>query len=434
MDKKYAAALRRVPLFAETAEQLVQESSDRFSELSAQVTAPVLFSYVWNALLQAERMGLKRLYFISRDGYLPFEIAKEIAKVCPVSVEMRYLYSSRAALRLPCVHRVDREDGMTLLLYRGSKLTLQHILNRASVTPEEREQICEEIGFPLEYAEKRLSYREYDEVCTMLRTSVKFRQISLLHSREAYTTAYGYFEQEGLTEGVPFGMVDIGWTTEIQHSLRQLLDGIPPITGFYFGLMQNSDTADGVCNTWYFSPENNFRLQTRFSRSLFTSICNAPHSMTTGYQEKNGRFFPVLQSVPDMENHLFESQAEICRKFARYCAPNIQYTKFDKNALREMCIRLLTGLMYRPTREEASLFGELPCRDADSLVTEETILKEHLFFHRSLHQLRKEQQLTGLPWSYGSLAVSNLPMQTLRRSALRREETIQYLLQHFNQK
>ena len=123
---------------------------------------------------------------------------------------------------------------------------------------------------------------------------------------------------------------------------------------------------------------------------------------------------------------------EVCRKFASYCAGKIQYNRFDKNLHREMCIRLLTGLMYRPTREEALLFSMLPCRDADSLVTEETILREHLFFHRSLHNLRKEDRPESLPWSYGSLAVSNLPMQVLRRSALRHEETMYYLFQQIH--
>jgi len=432
MDKKYAAALAHVPVFAEAAEQIVLESSDRFSELTAQVTAPVLFSYVWNVLVQAERMGLKRLYFLSRDGYLPFEIAKEIAKVCAVSVELKYLYGSRAALRLPCVHRIDKEDGMSLLLYRGSKQTLQHILNRALITNEERKRICEEIDFPERLSEKKLSYREYHELCTLLRNSIQFREASLLHSREAYTTACGYFEQEGLTEGVPFGIVDIGWTTEIQHSLRQLLDGIPPITGFYFGLTETTGAADGVYNTWYFSPESNLRLQTRFSRSLFTSICNAPHSMTIGYQEKNGRFLPVLQSDTEKVNPIFQTQMKICRKFSAECAGKIRYGHFDKNIHREMCIWLLTALMYRPTKEEAELFGMLPCRDADSLVTEEEVLKEHLFFHRSLHYLRKEDNPSTLPWSYGSLAVSNLPMQILRRSALRHEEIMYYLLRQIH--
>ena len=302
MDKKYATALGHIPLFAEASEQIVQDSSDRFSELTAQVTAPVLFSYVWNVLIQAERMGLKRLYFLSRDGYLPFEIAKEIAKVCAVSVELKYLYGSRSALRLPCVHRIDREDAMTLLLYRGSKQTLQHILNRANITQEERKQICEELDFPEELAEKSFPIREYNELCTVLRGSVKFRQALFeAFSVKPIQPPMDILNRKGLTEGVPFGIVDIGWTTEIQHSLRQLLDGIPPITGFYFGLTETSGASDGVYNTWYFSPESNLRLQTKIQQKSFYQYLQCAPQHDKGYQEKNGRFFPVLQS--EMESH-----------------------------------------------------------------------------------------------------------------------------------
>ena len=61
-QKEYTAFLSAVPPFADAAAAL-QTQADMFSNLTAQVTAPVLYSYVWWCLQQALQDGVKTLYF-----------------------------------------------------------------------------------------------------------------------------------------------------------------------------------------------------------------------------------------------------------------------------------------------------------------------------------------------------------------------------------
>jgi len=69
------------------------EIEDFLYEIGASVAGPQLVPYVSRVLRMAERDGLKRLYFISRDG----QILMKIAEILGTDIELRYLYASRAA-------------------------------------------------------------------------------------------------------------------------------------------------------------------------------------------------------------------------------------------------------------------------------------------------------------------------------------------------
>lgn len=404
MDRKYAAALRSFPPLAKAAEALLQAQDAPLVRVTAQVTAPVLFLYVWHVLEQAERMGLKRLYFLARDGYVMLEIAREIARVCPVSLDLRYLYCSESSLRLPCLHRMDTEEGMALLLQPGNRRTLRHICNRAGLTQEERLTLYTELSVSEADGQKLLSEEAYGKLCDLLRRSVAFRQMAEQHAAKAFAAVRSYLTQEGLTDGTPFGIVDAGWASTVQRSLRRLLDDMPPMTGFYFGLSERPKAADGVCTTWYFAPED-VKRRARFSRSLFSCLCAAPHGAAVGYREENGRFVPVLQeNLEDgAMSEAIHKQIALCREFAALCAAEIQYASFPEAEMLRCTGRLLDALMYRPAAWEAEVFRGSPCRDGSLSLLEVQAGSDH--------------------WKYGTLAVSRLSWRPLRRWILFWQET-----------
>ena len=429
MEKKYAGVLRQFPAYAQAAEELLPALSDDHARLTAQVTAPVLFTYVWHVLLQAERIGLRRLYFLARDGYVMLGIAREIARVCPVSLELRYLYCSRASLRMPSYHRIGEEETMELLLHRGTNLTMRHILDRASLDDAQRTALYDSLGFDAAREQEALDEPGFAEVCMQLRRSKLFHRQVTENSAAAYEAAAAYFAQEGLMDGTPFGIVDTGWTGSMQRSLRQLSEQIPSINGFYFGMYARPQAAaDGVYHTWYFSHRSPAAVITKFNNNLFECMCAAPHGMTIGYRKtEDNRYAPVMKAVDSTLAARSETQVRICRDFAAVCAPKIRYEGFDPERMHRLTRGLLTGLMYRTDSREARAFGDFPfCDDvtesySDTLVLEgaERILREHLFLHRLLRRLRGKKPSTELYWTYGTLAVSKLPLKPLCRPALR---------------
>ena len=73
-------------------------------DLIKEFVGPILFDYVWWILYQAQQRGIQRLYFLARDGYLLREIAQQFCARFGLKIECRYLYCSRAALRMPSYH------------------------------------------------------------------------------------------------------------------------------------------------------------------------------------------------------------------------------------------------------------------------------------------------------------------------------------------
>lgn len=365
-------------------------------------------------------MGLKRLYFLSDSGYAMLEIAREIARVCPVSLELRYLHASETSLRLPVLHRMDAEEAVTEIFRQPEQYTLSQLLDRAAVTPGQLAALRSELLLPAET--QPLGAAEYPALCASLRSSIRFRSMIAENSRSAYAAALGYLTQNGLADGTASGIVHTGWTSALQRYLRLLSEEIASVTGFYFALRTHPKAAaDGVHHAWYFSAEKAVGLRTRFNWHVFRSMCAPPHGRTIAYQQdEQGLYVPVLSgNRPDALN---EAQIAVCKEFAVLCAGEITYDKFPVEMMRRLTQQLLTGLMYRPDAREAEAFGSVSEHGIPLIAQPDNAIA-------ALHR-RHAPPPEGLLWEYGTLAASDLPMKGLVRRIMQKQDAAACLLEH----
>src|SRR5205085_6069399 len=68
-------------------------------KIGASVAGPLLFGFVNWILEESTRRGVRRLYFIARDGQILTRIAEAMIAKWKFPVEARYLYGSRQAWR-----------------------------------------------------------------------------------------------------------------------------------------------------------------------------------------------------------------------------------------------------------------------------------------------------------------------------------------------
>ena len=61
------------------------------------VTAPVMVSYVWWVLIEAQKRKIDTLYFLARDGYTLYEVAKLFCEKFGIDIDCKYLYCSRVS-------------------------------------------------------------------------------------------------------------------------------------------------------------------------------------------------------------------------------------------------------------------------------------------------------------------------------------------------
>lgn len=388
-------------------------------KLANEFSGPILFSYVWWVLREAQARGIRKLYFLARDGYTLKKIADLFCRKFDLNISTEYLYCSRAAFRMPTYHFIGGE-AFDLLLQWGYRVTPKSVLQRAELSVEERREVYRECDVSEADEEKLLSRRQFDTYAQRLRRSGLLRALLYKKSAAAYQNAIGYLKQEGLFQENPVAVVDSGWTGSMQRSLRQLMEFAGyqgQFTGFYFGMFAAPRTAaDGEYLTWYFRGGQDTAEKVFFSNNLFECLLAAPHGMTTGYRFKNGSYQPVLNDSGGQEElALAQKQSECICMYAQRRLEEVSFRAFSPETLLKDTRRRLKRYMVRPKKEEATYYGQfLFCDDVteayhSSLAddNQKALLKEYSILRRVARrvlgtgsfQIRQE-----LFWPYGVTA------------------------------
>lgn len=302
--QKYRKLLARSPAYASAiAKTEAGRELTADTRLYLYVMVPALVEFVSWVLEQTTASGKRRLYFLSRDGYQMYLIARRITELRRLPVECRYLHVSRYSMRIPQFH-LNPDKGLDRICTGGIDVTLERILQRAALSPEEASEVVRSIGWQ-DRCRDILNYRQVQELKQTLRTQTKILQYVGRHSFSEYGNTLGYLEQEGLLSDVPYAVVDSGWVGTLQESIQELIQSRRPqltVEGYYFGMYELPKEAEPKAyHAWYFSPRHGLRRKARFSNSLFETVCSADEGMTLYYREEDGRYHPVtdLKSNPN---------------------------------------------------------------------------------------------------------------------------------------
>jgi len=387
-------------------------------KLSEDFIGPVLFDYVWWILRQAQVREIHTLYFLARDGYLLKEIAQRLCSTFHLPIKCRYLYVSRASLRMPTYHLIG-EEAMDLLTLGGYQVTVRSLMRRAELTEEQCAAVCADCNVGYLAEDCLLSRSGLNEWRKMLRGSQLFREIVFKKSQAAYGNAIGYLRQEGLFDQPVVAVVDSGWTGSMQRSLRQLLQSAGftgKLCGFYFGMYTPPKSCDdGVYLTWNFDYGSSPRWKVPFCNNLFESILTAPHGMTVSYRFHDGKYEPNQFPAPEgTELSRIQERGRLVIECVDDRLKGLDYDAFrEKDCLRRTR-KLIRRYMAYPTKEEADYWGQFTfCDDTSesyqfSLADESQIriLKGYSIPARIWKRLfpNRCEEAPALYWPYGTIA------------------------------
>lgn len=330
-------------------------------------SGPVLTAYVYWVLVNAHKQGVKRLYFLARDGRVMYEIARILNRTLKFSIEFRYLYVSRLALRR-AQYCLNPEEALDYICRDGLQISLKVAMARTGLPEAVCCEILTELGYLRGSWDTLLSGTALAELKMRLFRCQNFHSAMSEDSRCQLSLLCRYLAQEGIGDGKSFAFVDSGWTGSIQRSLAQILqysfDGLSGISGFYFGI-QSRPTADtGEYYCFYFSWKREERERfIHFNNNLFECWCMAEHGMTVGYLEENGQVFPVQKPYVPLWHE--KEQADFIRQYACRLAAFWEEERPDADVLGNAVAPLLRMAMQRPEREEALVYGSIPfCDDS----------------------------------------------------------------------
>ena len=253
-------------------------------EVFLYVWLPVLTEYVEWVLEQAVKSGERRLYFLARDGYMMYLMAKQLVDARGIDLDIRYLKISRYSIRNAEYYFVGKA-ALDTLCVGGIDISFEKIMKRANLTEEEALHIARLAG----YTENYKTVLNYRQLCRLKKELSQIGQLFVYikkHAQNYYNTTVSYLRQEGMLEETSYALVDSGWVGTLQLSLQRVLEhekaGKASLRGYYFGLYARPEGTDaGQYRAFYFG-ERDVRRKIKFSNCLFETVFSAPEGMTCG--------------------------------------------------------------------------------------------------------------------------------------------------------
>lgn len=412
MKNRYVRILNSIPELQKAVGNLPIKNS--FDSVAANVISPVLVMYTDWILQQAQELGIQRLYFLARDGYMMYHIAKVICRRKKYPVKCSYFYCSRYALRAAAYRFLD-DSAYERLFIHAYWQSPYLLLKRAGFSEEQRKVVYEDISFSHEKGKHNMGRKEFDGFCGKLRKSSVFRNILTDISDTAYAETMAYIRQEEMQQSAKIGIVDLGWTGSLQHTLRRLLDSeniSTELYGFYMGILEKPpETKSSRYLTWLFN-EKEYYIKSWFAHNLMECLCSAPHGMTMGYR-KCGKKIEAVLAEP--ENYIRHTE-HICKQSVGL-AKNFssEFQAYHK----KIALKLLHKLMFGPTTTECAELGNYWFCDDIGEQYHRSIIEEGKSsdFRKELllHKLFFRDSTDGFYWYYGSVQASRLIAKTFYR-------------------
>lgn len=367
-------------------------------DIAADFIAPLYVSFVVWLMTDAQKRGIRQLYFVARDGLIFYEISKVLHDVFP-DIKTSYLYASRKCLYLPGLDSVCVEDIEHLVMGSG----LQNVLD------------CFQLDNYLEQLKKyeKLTGKRLYEA---LLKDDSFKSILEVEQKKQREITLKYFKQEGL-HLANSAVVDLNGRRNCHKSICRILqrNGYPEPFGYFLSVSQDRITGKGYKSMFLFDSDENHRL--RFTRSFppimiseeYFSMAN--HPTTKSYKENGeGKIMPVfgeeLSDTP-MRNRIYDINVEMCQKYATIYK---DYINFGLSAgICQRALYIVTDFVFAPSYSLLTPFRGLT-------YSYTTHIKAKMLCAGSLIQLLKKRKSSA--WFAGEF-VDRFPIHSVATFILR---------------
>ena len=398
--------------------------------VAAGVAAPALVGFVLWLLRRADKLGLERLYFISRDGQVLLQIARQLVKATGLRCDLRYLYGSRQAWNLPAVH-VGSEDELAWIWDTTDYLSVRSLLARLDLRPEQVAEELSAVGCPESDWDKTLGPAERRALGDLLQTD-RPRRLVLDQAGGRRKVLLRYLAQEGVLDSPAWGLVDLGWYGSMQNALSAVLSdlGASVPVGFYFALWKGAivDACSDRREAYYFDEHRRLGYSGVVPDliPLMETFCVADHGTVVRLEEQGEGIGPVLNG--SLNQKALGWGLPLVRRTIDAFVDNLLLDPDLVNPwadVRDAITDVLQAFWLRPTVAEARAWGSFPWEDGLGAETYSNSLAGSYTWSDLLRCLGSLRVLPHhrASWIAGSLAVSpaevRIPLQVLRQARWR---------------
>ncbi|MFF7941592.1 hypothetical protein ACFZC5_17915 [Nocardia gamkensis] len=386
---------------SQAARSLVQVSSEHervIRDVAAGVAAPALVGAVVWMLREAQRRGLARLRFLSRDGQILYELSRRITPNLGDEIDLEYVYSSRLTWSL-AASNPTRLDEEAWLFNSFMKSNAHDLCARLGLPLDLHKTLLATAGVSLDPDARADQPRQAEAMRRFLRTP-QMRDVVGDRITETRRMLVDYADEHLLLDRRT-GLVDAGWTGRMINSLARacgitgpqrphvLLWGYEPreVDPADFdqvaAYMYNTATGDGL--QWRV-PDAPYLIET---------FCMGDHGIVLSYSKTPaGPVQPVLQTSgnPTAEAWGLHTYRSTLYAFTE------QLTEPPNQDLRPLIHQLMDSFWCHPSHSEAAAWGSYPY-DSDPAATATRPLARPVIEHAAVRGDRA--------WIAGALALSS---------------------------
>ncbi len=389
--------------------------------VAADVAGPVLLAFTLWALRRCREENISRVYFLTRDGELPLEIAQLLPESISSGMELAMLEVGRAAISVPSIAAGDfdrwYESGTasgSFLVQHADELDAAALLKRVGLDGTEH----------LELVARHVNISDgpfsEDELAQWVRTcaSGEIRDAIIAESHRRLPVVLDYLQQSGVASGDRVAMIDVGWTG--QHSamlsaLTEMAGGQSPLHLHIGRRGHRALLHDADIEHWLFD-ESTGSLPIANPVALFETFCVSLNESVIGYERHGDRVRAVRRDghhdealrawgVPLMRQSILKT-VELARLDGSLAPLDVDLTSVSKELLR--------AFWDRPTVPEAQAWGAFPFEQDQVGNAVRTLAVRYDANHL---RARQAGEFYGLDWKAGSIAISSPAVRVALQAA-----------------
>lgn len=276
----------------------LEQEKDEFAGFAADFVVPAYLPYAIYVLREARRMGIRKLYFLSRDSHILLKAAQTLSKEAE-GLELHYLFVSRRSLLLPYLCG-ENENAYLAASDHHTLIRIDSIDKRLKQLGTSREEMKEKFGIVFPYSKVNNPQEQADFLQKIFHS--KFTPHLQQKAQEQSDLLLAYFRQEGLFDGEACAAVDIGWLGTSRLMMNHILrrEHAQDIHFFYYGVRRDVFPPSAGRYSTYFQPEE---LSTGATILLEHYYSASPYPSTITYQiAESGKVIPMFANNRDFHH------------------------------------------------------------------------------------------------------------------------------------
>jgi len=268
------------------------------SEIGTGLLGPWLAAFALWTFGRARRAGIKRLYFVSRDGQVMRELALAVQQRWPdaAGIECRYLHGSRIAWHHAAMTELG-DHQLRWLLNPQPRVNADILADRLGVP---RERVTTLLAPTAGHLVAQPAWGPAEIACVddiLRRKSAEIVAWPEVVARRAL--AHRYFAQEGLLQDSAWAVVELGWSGSMMVSLYEALGRPAALRAYYLNLSSVCPDLPAAVHLEVFAinPDDvsgHLGRGLRFAE-MIEVLTAADHGTVLGYETRDGRIAPRLK-------------------------------------------------------------------------------------------------------------------------------------------